>query len=45
MSFAHVPKHKVQHWKPRVIVLGKRNRIVKERNLTELKLYQMGNNR
>ena len=31
MSFAHVPKHKVQHWKPRIIVLGKRNRIVKER--------------
>ena len=33
MSFAHVPKHKVQHWKPRVIVLGKRNRIVKERGI------------
>src|SRR5207249_3229071 len=33
MSFAHVPKHKVQPWKPRVIVLGKRNRIVKERGI------------
>jgi len=33
MSFAHVPKHKLQHWKPRVIVLGKRNRIVKERGI------------
>jgi aspartate 1-decarboxylase len=33
MSFAHVHKHKVQHWKPRVIVLGKRNRIVKERGI------------
>ena len=33
MSFANVPKHKVQHWKPRVIVLGKRNRIVKERGI------------
>jgi hypothetical protein len=33
MSFAHVPKHKVQHWKPHVIVLGKRNRIVKERGI------------
>jgi aspartate 1-decarboxylase len=30
---AAVPKHKVQHWKPRVIVLGKRNRIVKERGI------------
>ena len=30
MSFANVPKHKVQNWKPGVIVLGKRNRIVKE---------------
>src|SRR3954453_17211886 len=29
MSFAHVPKRKIQHWKPRVIVLGKCNRIVK----------------
>ena len=33
MSFAHVPKHTVEHWKPRVIVLGKRNRIVKERGI------------
>src|SRR5437773_9485564 len=33
MSFAHVPKRKVQRWKPRVIVLGKRNRIVKERGI------------
>src|SRR6266446_2175065 len=33
MSFAHVPKHKIRHWKPRVIVLGKRNRIVKERGI------------
>ena len=33
MSFANVPKHKLQHWKPRVIVLGKRNRIVKERGI------------
>ena len=33
MSFAHVHKHKVQHWKPRIIVLGKRNRIVKERGI------------
>jgi hypothetical protein len=30
MSFAHVPKAKVQYWKPRVIVLGKCNRIVNE---------------
>jgi aspartate 1-decarboxylase len=33
MSFVHVPKHKVQHWKPRVIVLGKHNRIVTERGI------------
>ena len=33
MSFAHVPKRKVQRWKPRVIVLGKRNRIMKERGI------------
>ena len=33
MSFAHVPKRKVKHWKPRVIVLGKGNRIVKERGI------------
>ena len=33
MSFAHVPKHNVQHWKPRVIVLGKRNRIVNKRGI------------
>jgi aspartate 1-decarboxylase len=33
MSFAHVLKDKVKHWKPRVIVLGKRNRIVKERGI------------
>ena len=33
MSFAQVPKSKVQHWKPRIIVLGKRNRIVKERGI------------
>ena len=30
MSFAHFPKREIQHWKPRVIVLGKCNRIVKE---------------
>jgi aspartate 1-decarboxylase len=33
MSFAHVPKHQIHYWKPRVIVLGKRNRIVKERGI------------
>jgi aspartate 1-decarboxylase len=33
MSFAHVPQHKVQHWKPRVIVLGKCNRIAKEHEI------------
>src|SRR2546423_4016968 len=30
MSFAPVPKHNAQHWKPRLIVLGKRPRIAKE---------------
>jgi nicotinamidase-related amidase len=46
MSFAHVAKYEVQHWKPRVIVLGKRNRDREgTRNLTELKLYEMGTNR
>jgi aspartate 1-decarboxylase len=33
MSFAHVPKHEVQNWKPRVIVLGERSRIVKKRGI------------
>src|SRR5882757_3744896 len=39
MSFAHVPKHKIQHWKPRVIVLRQaQSHREGTRNLTELKL-------
>ncbi len=33
MSFAGVGKKKAQSWKPRVIVLGKGNRIVDERGI------------
>ena len=33
MSFTEVDSAKAKHWKPRVIVLGKRNRIVKERGI------------
>src|SRR6058998_1148881 len=33
MSFAQVPKKKIKKWKPRVIVLGKGNRIINERGI------------
>jgi aspartate 1-decarboxylase len=33
MSFASVNKKKVKNWKPRVIVLGKGNKIVDERGI------------
>jgi len=33
MSFAHISKQRIKAWKPRVIVLGKRNCIVKERGI------------
>jgi aspartate 1-decarboxylase len=33
MSFAHVSKKKIKKWKPRVIVLGKGNRIVTKRGI------------
>ncbi len=31
MSFTEMPEAKVKHWRPRVIVLGKKNRIINER--------------
>jgi aspartate 1-decarboxylase len=31
MSFTEMPAAKVKHWRPRVIVLGKKNRIISER--------------
>jgi len=33
MSFTEVDSAKAKRWKPRVIVLGKRNRIVKDRGI------------
>lgn len=33
MSFTEVPKKKAQKWQPRVIVLGKNNRIINERGI------------
>jgi aspartate 1-decarboxylase len=33
MSFAHVDKEQTKAWKPRVIVLGKGNRIANERGI------------
>ena len=33
MSFAHVGKSMIKRWKPRVVVLGKDNRIVNERGI------------
>src|SRR5881409_3171355 len=33
MSFAHVERKTIKRWRPRVIVLGKGNRIVNERGI------------
>ena len=33
MSFAHVEKSRIKGWKPRVIVLGKSNRVVSTRGI------------
>ena len=33
MSFAHIGKRSIKRWKPRVIVLGKGNRIVSKRGI------------